>query len=141
MILATVAMLFQISAVSPAMPAQPQQAQVIMAENQPSSVPDLHQGDSTDTAKVSSHSVLIDHENARQMPAERADAKILAENDPVRMLGVDNEAQMLAAVEAPTRTEVMDPLPEGAKSVHRPSKVWKMVTASQRKLQGLIQGR
>jgi hypothetical protein len=143
MILATVAMLFQISAVSPAAkPPQPQQAQVIMAENQPSSIPNLHAGDETDTAKPSKSSIAVGRDSLRPVPTENADAKILAENDPVKTLGIDNEAQMLAAVETPAaNSDSLAPIADAPKSVHRPSKVWHFVSTPQRKLQGLIQGR
>ena len=141
MILATMVMLFQIQAVAPAaMPPQQPQTQVILAENETSSNPVLRTGDATDTAKSTNRPSPIDHDNLRMASGSVADAKILASNDPVKMLGVDNEAQVLASVQMPAHAETQESPLDGPKTVRRPSKAWHVFSAP-RKLQGLIQGR
>lgn len=133
MILATVVMLFQVSAVSPTVNSTPSQLPMpaVVAENQPS-LELSTAGESSDTTKPLRRTPsLFERDNIRLLPAEESNSKILAAEDAARMNGFDNEAENLASTHIPEHGEALPPLPDVRTDVRRSGNSWLLVALAQ----------
>jgi hypothetical protein len=134
MIFATVVMLFQVSAMAPALNSTSSQLPVPGAEagNQPSTTAFLIEAESSDTTKPLRRTPsLFDRDNVRLLPAEESNSKILAAEDAARMNSFENDAENMASTHIPEHGEALPALPDIRTDVRRSSNSWLLLALAQ----------